>query len=61
MPNKNKIIAEYALGITNAPIGISEYQLTKAIPEKLQNILPTIQEIENELNGTIKVENLEMV
>jgi predicted nuclease of restriction endonuclease-like (RecB) superfamily len=46
----SKIIAEYALDVVNAPIGISEYQLTKAIPEKLRNSLPSIQEIENELN-----------
>lgn len=49
--SKSKVIAEYALNLTNAPIGISEYELTKAIPEKLQNVLPTIQEIEQGLNS----------
>ncbi len=48
---KSKIVAEYALQSSNAPIGISEYELTKAIPEKLQNCLPTIEEIEQELNS----------
>ena len=50
--SKSKIIAEYALQSSNVPIGISEYELTKAIPKNLQNCLPTIQEIENELNAT---------
>jgi len=46
---KNKIVAEYALhGISN-PIGIAEYQLTQAIPEKLKDILPTIKQIEHGL------------
>ena len=48
--SKNKIVAEYALRNINAPIGISEYQLTKAVPEKLKTSLPSIQEIEAELN-----------
>ncbi len=52
--SKSRIIAEYALQNSNSPIGISEYELMKAIPEKLQNCLPTIQEIEKELNGAIK-------
>lgn len=56
--SKSKIIAEYALHSSNAPIGISEYELTKAIPEKLKTCLPTIQEIENELNETFKNDEL---
>lgn len=46
---KNKIVAEYALKGSNKPIGIAEYQLTQAIPEKLKGSLPTIAQIENEL------------
>lgn len=45
----DKVVAEYALRNIEKPIGIAEYQLTKAIPEKLQHNLPTIEEIENEL------------
>ena len=33
--DKNKIAAEYALRDINKPIGVSEYQLTSAIPENL--------------------------
>jgi predicted nuclease of restriction endonuclease-like (RecB) superfamily len=48
--NSNKIIAEYALRDTNKPIGVSEYELTKALPENLKPSLPSIEEIENELS-----------
>lgn len=48
--SRDKVDAEYALKGINKPIGVSEYQLTKAIPEKLKASLPTIQEIETELN-----------
>ena len=34
---KNKVKAEYALKDINKPIGISEYELIKAIPEDLKN------------------------
>ena len=48
--SKNKIIAEYALKNVKAPIGISEYQLSKTLPKDLKTSLPTIEEIEAELN-----------
>jgi len=48
--SKNKMIAEYALRDINKPMGISTYQLTKALPESLQNRLPTIEQLEAELN-----------
>lgn len=43
-------MAEYALRNIEKPIGISEYQLTRAIPENLKSNLPTVEEIEAELN-----------
>lgn len=48
--SKNKVIAEYALRNINKPMGISTYQLTKALPEPLQSRLPTIEQLEAELN-----------
>lgn len=48
--SRNKFEAEYALKGIDKPIGISEYELTKAIPDNLKSTLPTIQEIEAELN-----------
>ena len=50
--SKNKIIAEYALKNVKAPIGISEYQLSKTLPKDLKTSLPTIEEIEAELNAS---------
>jgi len=44
--DRRKLVAEYALrGMVN-PIGISEYGLTRALPENLASALPTIEEIE---------------
>lgn len=48
---KNNVMAQYALESTNQPIGISEYQLSKLMPENIQNRLPTIEEIEATLSG----------
>lgn len=48
--SRSKIIAEYALKKINAPIGISEYMLSKALPKDLKTNLPTIEEIEAVLN-----------
>ena len=47
---KDKIVAEYSLKDVNKPIGISEYQLSKALPKKLSSDLPSIDEIEAELS-----------
>ena len=47
--DNNKIVAEYSLRDINKPIGISEYQLTTAIPDDLKGSLPTIEELEKEL------------
>ena len=49
--NKDKLVAEYALSDIQKPIGVSEYQLTQALPENLKSNLPSIEEIENELGG----------
>lgn len=48
--SQNRIVAEYALKDINKPIGISEYELVKSIPENLKTSLPTTDEIEAELN-----------
>ena len=52
---KDKIEAEYALRDINKPMGISEYNLTQAIPEHIKTQLPLIEELEQELNE--KIEN----
>ncbi|GAC1502774.1 MAG: hypothetical protein NVS2B14_15410 [Chamaesiphon sp.] len=49
--SKNQVIAEYALRDMNKPIGVSAYQLMKALPEQLKGSLPTIEELEAELDS----------
>jgi predicted nuclease of restriction endonuclease-like (RecB) superfamily len=51
--SKSKIVAEYALRGMTQPIGIAEYELSKAIPKDLKSDLPTIEKIEKELATTI--------
>ncbi len=46
---KNRVIAEYALRDANKPIGIAEYQLVHALPAKLKTSLPSIEDLEREL------------
>jgi predicted nuclease of restriction endonuclease-like (RecB) superfamily len=47
---KKKTIAEYALRDLNKPIGISTYKLKDSLPQTLQDNLPTLEQLEIELN-----------
>lgn len=47
----NKIIAEYTLRDSLKPIGVSEFELSNALPDNLKLSLPSIEEIENELSN----------
>jgi len=49
--NKNNIDAQYSLESSSQPIGISEYTLSKLLPENFKSSLPSIEEIERELNS----------
>ncbi len=49
--SKNKVVAEYALGDKSQPMGIAEYKLQESLPEHLETNLPTIEQIERELQG----------
>jgi predicted nuclease of restriction endonuclease-like (RecB) superfamily len=55
--DRNQIIAEYALRGMDKPIGISEYELTRALPASLKSALPTVEEIEAELAETAKAQS----
>ena len=46
---KDRIQAQYALESSSQPIGISEYELEKFYPEKVEGLMPTIEEIEEKL------------
>jgi hypothetical protein len=54
--DRKSVLAEYALRGIDKPIGISEYELTRALPESLKSSLPSIEEIERELSAN--TENL---
>jgi predicted nuclease of restriction endonuclease-like (RecB) superfamily len=49
---KNQLKVEYALRDVKKPIGVAEWQtrLVEALPKKLRGALPTIADIERELN-----------
>ncbi len=49
--SKDKVVAEYALGDKTQPMGIAEYKLEQALPETLATSLPSIEQIERELQG----------
>ena len=46
---RNRVVAEYALRGLSQPLGVSEYQLTEALPEQLAGELPTVEQLEAEL------------
>ncbi len=47
---KDRVQAQYALESSTQPIGISEYELEKFCPEKVEGTIPTIEEIEQGLS-----------
>lgn len=47
----DRVLAEYALRDVGKPIGVSGFELTRALPDALQSSLPSIDDIENELKG----------
>ena len=52
---RNAVLARYALSRINAPIGISKYELAQQqLPQDIQAVLPSVEEIENELNNKDK-------
>lgn len=48
---KDSMLAQYALEGSNLPLGISEYDLEKLYPEKVEGTMPTIEEIEARLEN----------
>lgn len=45
----DRVVAEYTLRDMHKPIGVSEYELTRALPDELKSSLPTVEEIEERL------------
>ena len=50
----DKVVAQYALSGYDQPIGVSDYQLSKAIPENLKSALPTVEEVEEIISKLIE-------
>jgi len=46
---KDNLVAEYALKDINKPMGVSSYKLIEKLPKKLQNILPSAEDIKNRI------------
>ena len=53
---KDHILAEYALRDIHKPIGVADYELTRALPETLASSLPSIEDIETELTESLREE-----
>ena len=49
--SKDNIKAQYALEASSQPMGISEYDISKFLPEDFQSSFTTIEEIEAELGN----------
>lgn len=60
--SKNKVQAEYALRGINNPIGIADYTtiFTESLPKEFKGTLPTIEEIEAELEKQEIMQELEI-
>ena len=50
---KDRILAEYALRGIQQPIGVSDYELTRSLPNDLRSSLPSISELEAELSSDL--------
>ena len=50
--SKDNVLAKYALDSSSQPLGISEYELTKLFPKEFKGTLPSIEEIEFNLQET---------
>ena len=46
-------MAEYALRDVHKPIGISDYELGRALPKDIKSSLPSIEELENKLRQPV--------
>ena len=57
---KDSMLAQYALEGSNLPLVISEYELSKLYPEKVEGTMPTIEEIEARLGENLDGKQTEL-
>ena len=55
--NKDNLLAQYALEGSSQPIGISEFELDKLYPAKVEGMIPTLEELEDKLNDKLSESN----
>ena len=48
--SKDNTLAQFALESSSQPLGISEYELQRLYPAKLEGTMPTVEDLENTLN-----------
>ena len=53
---KDNVKAEYALEASSQPLGVSAYELSNLIPEEYKCSIPTVEEIERELEHSSSVQ-----
>lgn len=46
----DRILVQYSLDIINQPMSVSTYTLSRTLPESYKNTLPTVEDIEANLN-----------
>ena len=51
--DKDRTVAEYALRDVNKPISVSTHQFGRELPEDLQTSLPSVEQLEMELNMVV--------
>lgn len=51
--SKDNLLAQYALEGSSQPIGISEFELEKVYPTKVEGMIPTLEELEDKLNDKL--------
>lgn len=54
--DKDNIEAQYSLEAYNLPLGISQYDLSKLIPNEIKSTLPSIEEIESSLEQLSEID-----
>ncbi len=47
--SKNNLVAEYSLKDMSKPIGVSEYKITRNLPEALEKQLPSVEDIQKRM------------
>ena len=50
---KDKTVVEYALSDISKPLGVAEYKLTDKLPKEFKTELPSIEEIEYQIERKI--------